>query len=271
MKRSKTVIAIFIVLILIVLAIVLLACTVFIVRDVTVEAEVSSHLINEERIIDSAGLGKGQSIISINKSKVKANIEKENPYVEVTNIIREFPSKIVIKATVRTGIMIVGSEDGISAAVVDSSMKVLNVISFVNRENTGVTIVDGLTFKAPEEGALSAVGTEIVFTNPSCGEILREIAVAAADPALDLSGTSFLTFFKEIDFVTGEGIKAYIRTNKGVTLVLDTSLSTTIYAQLYLCMYVFASDETEVDRTKGYILFEKKDGILAYRWVETLE
>ena len=76
MNRSKVVIGIFVALILIVITIVLLACTVFVVRDVSVESDVSSYLVDEDRIVESSGLVMGRSIISINKEKVKAAIER---------------------------------------------------------------------------------------------------------------------------------------------------------------------------------------------------
>ena len=124
MKRSKVVMGIFIALVLVVLTIVLLAFTVFVVRDITVESEFTSRLIDENNIIEASGISKGDSIVSISKSKIKANIEKENPYVEVTSITRGFPSKVVINVTIRTGIMLVRSEDDGVAAIIDSEMKV---------------------------------------------------------------------------------------------------------------------------------------------------
>ena len=267
MKRSKLVIGIFVALILVVLTIILLAFTVFIVRDVSVEAAVSSRLIDADKIIESSGLSRGENIITINKSRLISNIEKDNPYVEITNIVREFPSKVIIFATVRTGIMALPSDDGNTVAIIDSAAKVLNVVSAADADKTGVTAVSGIAFKVPSEGALSLIGATASFTNESCGTMLKEIAVAAADPALDVSGSSFRTFFKSIEFVTGEGITAYVKTNKGVTLVLDSTLSTTIYEQLYLCLYVFASDEVDVDRTRGYIVWENG----AYQWKASLE
>lgn len=271
MKRSKAVIGIFVALILVVLTIVILAFTVFIVRDVEVEAAVSSRLIDVDKIIESSGLSRGDNIVTISKSKVISNIEKDNPYVEITNIVRDFPSKVIIYATIRTGIMMLPSEDGATAAIIDSSAKALNVLTMTEAEKTGVTAVKGASFKVPAEGALSLVGSTVSFTNESCGTMLKEIAVAAADPVLDISGSGFRTFFKSIEFVTGEGITAYVKTNKGVTLVLDSTLSTTIYQQLYLCLYVYASEDTGVDRTRGYIVLDRDAESVAYKWVDSLD
>ena len=271
MKRSKVVIGIFVALILVVLTIVLLAFTVFIVRDVEVNAEVNSRLIDEEKIVESSGLTKGTNIISINKSKIKAKIEKDNPYIEITKIVREFPSKVVISATVRTGIMLVYSEDGTTAAVIDSSMKILNVVSAADASKTGVTTISGLTYKVPQEGALSAVGSVATFTNESCGTVLKEIAEAAKDSSLDVGGASFKTLFTKIEFITGEGITVHLVTNRGVALVLDTTLSSTIFEQLYKCLLTYTNKMVDMDPTYGYILLDKESTPVAYKWVPSLD
>ena len=271
MKRSKLIIGIFIALLLVVLTIVLLAFTVFIVRDVKVESDVISRLIDEEKIVESSGLVKGTNIISINKTGIKSNIEKENPYVEIKSIVREFPSTVVITATVRTGIMLIPSDDGDSAAVIDSSMKILNVVPAVDMEKSGVTLVKGVAFKVPEEGALTAVGTVADFTNESFGSILREVAEAAKNQSLDISGASFSTFFKEISFVAGAGVTAIVKTNRGVSFVLDSTLATSIYEQLYMCIKFYTSKEVEIDRTRGYITLNKDVSGVAYQWVESLD
>ena len=270
MKKPKVVIGIFVGLVLIVLTIVLLACTVFVVRHVEVEFEVSSNLLNEESILDASGLSVGSSIISIDKSEVKASVEKENPYVEVTNISREFPNKVIIKVTVRRGILLVRSEDGGSAAVIDAKMKVLDVIPYSESMKSDVTAVEGVTFVVPQEGVLSLVGSEISFANPVCGAMLSQITTAASDPKLMLSGNRFLTFIKEISFTTEEGsCKAFVKTKRGVTLVLDTALDSTVFTQLYMCLYYMYAEGVSVDVTSGFIYWDPTPG--AYRWATTLD
>ena len=249
MNRSKVVIGVFIALILIVVTVILLACTVFVVRDVTVESDVSSRLLNVDNIIESSGLTKGRSIISINKEKVKTSIEKENPYVEVVSVRREFPSKVIIATTIRTGIMFVKSEDGSSSALIDSSLKVLNIVATEDASATTATVVSGLTFVMPDEGALSAIGQPITFSDPACGDILLDIAALASD--YELSGRRFFTFFKQITFDRSSGTVVCIKTNKGVSLVLDTSLTSSVYDQLYYCLYYYSSKDVNIDYTKG--------------------
>ena len=267
MNRSKVVIGIFVALILIVITIVLLACTVFVVRDVSVESDVSSYLVDEDRIVESSGLVMGRSIISINKEKVKAAIERENPYVEVKGIRRVFPSKVIISVTIRTGIMLVKSEDGSYYALIDSSMKILNLAPAEDTVLTSATVVSGLRFSMPDEGPLAAIGTEIAFTDAACGDVLREIAASAYDS--ELSGRRFFTFFREISFDTTDAIVACIKTNKGVSLVLDKSLTTSVYDQLYLCLFYYSSKDVVIDYTHGYIRFDRD--VNAYCWKETLD
>ena len=266
MNRSKVVIGIFVALILIVIAIVLLACTVFVVREVEVESDVSSELIDADRIIESSGLNKGRSIISIKKEVVKTTIEKDNPYVEVLSIKRVFPSKVLVNVTVRKGIMLVASFDNSSYALIDSSMKVLNIVSTVEGNRSNATVIKGLTFDMPDGGALEAVGAKINLSDPICGEYLSDIASLAAD--YDLQGRRFFTFFKEISFDKTEGIVIYVKTNKGVSLVLDNSLSSTIYSQLFYCLTYYSSKDVNIDFTKGYICFDKNTN--AYVWKETI-
>lgn len=265
MNRSKVVIGIFVALILIVITIVLLACTVFVVRDISVESDVSTYLVDADRIVESSGLSVGRSIISINKEKVKTAIERENPYVEVTGIRRVFPSKVVISTTIRTGIMLVKSEDSGYYALIDSSMKVLNVVDAADSSVTSATIVSNLRFTMPDEGPLAAIGTEIAFSDAACGEVLREIAESAYE--FEISGSRFFTFFKEISFDTTDGIVVYINTNKGVSLVLDKSLQSSVFDQLYYCLIYYSSKDVDIDYSKGYIVFDTN----AYKWKETVD
>ena len=266
MKRPKIVIGVFITLILIVLTIVLLACTVFVVRDITVIKIVSSRLLDEDVIIASSKLKKGTSIITLDKHEIKEEIERANPYVEVVSVRREFPSKVIIATTIRTGIMFVKSEDGSSSALIDSSLKVLNIVATEDASATTATVVSGLTFVMPDEGALSAIGHPITFSDPACGDILLDIAALASD--YELSGRRFFTFFKQITFDRSSGTVVYIKTNKGVSLVLDTSLTSSVYDQLYYCLYYYSSKDVNIDYTKGYIGFDKDTN--AYSWKETI-
>ncbi len=269
MNRSKLIIGIFIVFILIVITIVLLACTVFVVRQVVIEKEVDSPLLDDDKIVESSGLSIGKSIISISKEKVESSIEKENPYVEVKNISRVFPNKVIIEVTVRTGIMVISSSDGAYRALVDSSLKVLNVLPAADTLSVDATLVSGATFLLPDSGAESLIGSVLTLSDDSLTPIFKDFASFTEE--FDLGGQSFTTLYKEISFREGEGATlVLIRTNRGVSFVLDTSLTSSIKYQLYACMYYYTTDkEVTIDRTKGYIAFDRTRN--SYNWLESLD
>ena len=268
MNRSKLFIGIFIAFILIVITIVLLACTVFVVREVVIEKDVNSPLLDDEKIIASSGLTIGKSIITVSKDKVKESIEKENPYVEVLDITRSFPNKVIVNVTLRTGVMLITSADGEYKALVDSSLKVLNVFSAYETLSVDATMITGVDFIIPEAGVESLVGSVLSLSDPSYTSIFTQFADFTEE--FDLQGQSFTALFKEISFRNTENATiVFIRMNEGVSLVLDTSLNTSINYQLYLCMYYFTSKKVTIDRTRGYIAFDRTKN--SYHWLESLD
>ena len=268
MKKTNVLIIIFIAIVLLVLTVVLLACTVFIVRHIKVESDIASPIVNEENIIESSGIEIGKSIISINKDKVRAAIEKDHPKVKVTFIERVFPNTVIIKVTVRTAVMTMDAEDESCFAVLDSDLKVLEIRSFVEKSSVQFTPVSGVSFSLPEEGAEALIGTVLDRESDPKKALVYSIAKASIDPNLDLGGASFKSFFLGIT-VSNDGGYAYLLTNTGVSFVLDTSLSTSIYEQLSRCKYCYDSEDTEKNKYSGYIAYDKYSESLGYKWFET--
>ena len=269
MNRSKLFIGIFIAFILIVITIVLLACTVFVVRSVSVESEVASDVINEDKIIESSGISLGRSIISISKEKALTSIEKANPYVEVLSITRVFPNKIIIKATERRGVMLVSSLTGEEYALVDSSLKVLNVAASAESLSTTATVVSGVYFNAPESGVETLIGSKLILDKTICADIIAEIADCAA--FYNFRAERFSAIFKQITFIEQEGvITVFVRTVKGVTFVLDKSLTSDVYDQLAVCLNYYTTDqEVNIDYTRGYIYFNREKN--GFEWAEAID
>ena len=268
MNRSKLFIGIFVFFILIVITIVLLACTVFVVRSVSVESDVSSDKIDEAQIIESSGLTIGRSIIAISKDKVITSIEKANPYVEVISVSRVFPNKIVVKVALRAGVMLLASSTGEDYVLVDSSLKVLNAANSIDALNINATLVSGISFVTPESGVESLIGSKLTLNHPSCADIIADIAKCA--DYYNIRGQSFSTLFKVITFLSDEsGFIVHIRTNKGVTFVLDKSLSLDVYDQLAVCLNYYTNQEVNIDRTSGYIHFNSTKN--AFDWADTLD
>ena len=271
MRKSNVLIAIFIVIVLLVLTVVLLACTVFVVRHVRVESEVSSSWIKEDEIVSSGGISIGKSIITLNKDKVATSIEESNPHIKVISVERRFPNTVIIKVTDRFDIMHVRSADGAYAAVLDAELKILAVIPAEQEDDLSTTFVSGVTFGVPEDGAAASVGTFLEKEGDAKLTVLSEIA-QAAEKYLDLARASFRTFFKKIEFAAYDGgMYTYITTNTGVIFVLDTGISTPVYEQLSRCKYVYDSTEVELRKNYGYIALDKDSDKVAYKWLESID
>ena len=269
MNRSKLFIGLFIFFILIVITIVLLACTVFVVRNVYVDSDVSSSLVNEDDIIASSGLTRGRSIITISKEKVINSIEKNNPYVQVVSVSRVFPNKVIVEITVRTGVMVIASSTGDTYALVDTSLKVLNVSDTVEALSDTYTVISGVTFDIPQMGAESLIGSQLSLNKLGCAEAISDIAKSAEK--CNIGAQRFATLFKEIAFYEKDGVlSVHIRTQKGVTFVLDKSQVSDLYDQMYFCLYYYTTNEdVSIDRTSGYIFYSAT--YKAYTWSESLD
>ena len=82
----------------VVAVLVMLCFTLFAVHTVSINVRTSTDLNFplKEQIIEAGEMPYGEPVFFINKSKVKKNIEKTFPYVEVINIETVFPSKLIV-------------------------------------------------------------------------------------------------------------------------------------------------------------------------------
>ena len=77
--------------------------------------------------------------------------------------------------------------------------------------------------------------------------------------------------FKQITFIEQEGvITVFVRTVKGVTFVLDKSLTSDVYDQLAVCLNYYTTDqEVNIDYTRGYIYFNREKN--GFDWAEAID
>lgn len=82
---------------------------------------------SQEEVLNSVNFYEKQSVFFMNKKKLKTELERNNPYIEIINIETIFPSTIVVHAMEREPVY--AFEYGHAYLLTDAKLKVLSVIS----------------------------------------------------------------------------------------------------------------------------------------------
>ncbi|NCA68036.1 MAG: FtsQ-type POTRA domain-containing protein [Clostridia bacterium] len=257
MKGNGRVVAFFIVILLVVVLIVL-NLTLFTISDITVLNKVYSDLIIDNDIITSSNIQAGSNIFSLSERKAISNIEIDNPYIKVTSIERKFPNKIIIHVTVRTAVMTIAVNGGDGYALLDSNLKILEIVNQYSNLYSASTKIVGITVDAPVIGnTLNTVNTY--------NAVLQIIGNIADNENLD--GVAFLTFFEKITFVPDITVNnVRIKINSGVTFALTNNQY--VEQQLRYCLEKYKlTDELSLERKSGYYFF---DGDIGWVWTANI-
>ncbi len=254
MKGNGRVVAFFIVLLLVVIIIVL-NVTLFTISEITVLNKVYSDLIVPGDIVASSKIQMGSNIFSLSERKAISNIEIANPYIKVTSIERRFPNKVLVHVTVRTAVMTVAVSGSDEYALLDSNLKILDIVSQYSNLYSASTKIYGIMVESP------VIGSVLNTANPYNGA-LGVIGNTANNE--DLQGVAFLTFFERITFVAdADKNNVRIKINSGVTFVLTNNQN--LQAQLRYCLEKYKlTDELSAERKSGYYYFATGTG-----WVWT--
>jgi hypothetical protein len=199
---NKRLIILFSLLIVIVLIIVLNS-TLFIVKDISTSyPECDKFTAND--IISASSIVKDKNIFMISKEKSINIIEKSIPYVEVINIEKKFPNKIIIHTDLRIPIMVIKIDGTDRYLLIDKDLKVLNIIN-ANAIND-YCLIRGNTVK------FSGNDEEIIggFIQKDTEEFKNLTLIVETILSLNTAfiGPSFNEYFKSIDFYdeNNEGI-----------------------------------------------------------------
>ncbi len=105
MKKKYVIIA----LSLIVIALIIAFGQVFTVRSIDVVFENKSGLSNEGDILSASGISDNKNIFNVKESDIKKNVSShfDDNSIVVTNVVREFPNKIVIHVKERMPIFLI--------------------------------------------------------------------------------------------------------------------------------------------------------------------
>lgn len=254
MKGNARII-VFIGIILLIIVIVLLNMTVFTVKEITVLNEVESQLIDEESIISNSDIHIGSNIFVISEKKSKEKIEVTHPYLEVKGIERVFPNKVIIHVSVRIPLMAIKVADTQLYAVIDSSLKILQVIDSTDSIYKTCTKVEGIEITNPQ------VGNSLDLAN-SYNSKLSTISYVADNESLD--GVAFLNFFESISFDNSDDI-VKIKLRSGVTILLKNSDNYEDKFRYALVAYRLYGEQSP-KRTYGYIYHNTQEK--AWDWTE---
>jgi len=254
MKGNARII-VFIAIIALFVVFVLLNMTVFTIKDVTVLNKVESQLIDKNAIVNDSGIERGDNIFLLSESKISQTIERNNPYIKVTSIERSFPNKVIIHVSMRTPLMAVKIQNSSLYALIDGSLKILEIVDNQNNLYLGSTKINGIEITDP------IVGGSLYLSN-DLNSRLSEIGYVATEEQLDTS--AFLNFFESMSFTGTEGSIILIKLRSGVTICINGSQETERKLRVALEKYRDLGEQS-YKRLSGYIYFDESQG---WTWVE---
>ena len=248
-------IIVFIAIIAVIVVFVILNMTVFTVQHITVLNKVESQVIDKDEIIKDSGIDLGSNIFLLSESKTISSIEKQNPYVEVISIERSFPNKVLIHVSMRTPLMAVHIQNSNLYALIDASLKILEIVDEYSALYLSSTKVIGIEITDP------IIGGVLYQTNDVNGRLAGIGYVAEKEK---LEGSAFLNFFESVTFAGNEGSIIYIKVRSGVTICLNGINDTQSKLRFALEEYR-ALGEQNFKRTQGFIYFNEN---LGWTWSE---
>ncbi len=108
-----------------------------------------SSIYSRDEILSAAGIEKGDNLLRFSTKNASYNIENSLPYIKEAEVIRKFPSTLVINITAAEESLVFKSED--TEYIVDRDFKILDIDpSF----ETGLTVVRGVDLSGGKEGEL---------------------------------------------------------------------------------------------------------------------
>ncbi|MDR2656653.1 MAG: FtsQ-type POTRA domain-containing protein [Oscillospiraceae bacterium] len=176
--------------------------TLFVVGSILVEG---NDTLSSQEIIRLSGLKFGQSMLSLDSDKVKANVES-NPYIRMLGLSREYPSRVVIKVETRYPAAIIPRVGG-DSLIVDFDGNVMSLAS-----QTGAPPELTYVSNADIPDSLARVGSNLSGDNAP--ESTRAaFAILNVLKSQDALGTISELNVKELDnlfLVTLSGIKVML-------------------------------------------------------------
>lgn len=234
--------------------VIVVCCVMFLTGSVEVRTTSSLTLDDQTvaSIISQSGISKGDSIFAIDESAAVAAVEKANPLLQVVDIERKFPNKVVIYIAERTPLMAIALEQQENEeqlyAVVDGDLKILKVVSASGI--AGLTAVSNFTLAGGEESVGSFVTEKSDWLK----------GIVEGSEKVSFVESRFTSFVTGIRF--GQ-TKIHVKTNTGVTFVLKNVAE---IDDMFIGAYTYYNTLTSEDqRRSGYIYLAD----IGWAWSET--
>ncbi|MDE6188841.1 MAG: FtsQ-type POTRA domain-containing protein [Clostridia bacterium] len=185
-------------------------------------------------IIELSGIKKGKSIFSVDEDVAIKNIEVNKPPLKVISIERQFPNKVVVYVTQRTGIFSYRTEDG-KYAILDRELKVIDI---ADQEDSSLTKLSGI----PQENVNLGQVVDYKY-----GVLVNMIKGAEQCSFVQ---ERFCTFFTAVE-VSDNVIN--LKTNSGV--VMQLPIASNIDEALQYCYSFYLNKLSVTGRSCGIIIY----------------
>ena len=135
----------------IIITVIILCFTVFTVKTVEVDFRTSTtQAWSEEEIVENSKIPYGKCLLFMSKDQFVNNLETKYPYIEVINIEKVFPSKMVIHCVEREELYVM--QNGEDVVYLDKDFKVLKIEqALFESQKTNPILLEDLSYQGEIE------------------------------------------------------------------------------------------------------------------------
>ena len=176
-----------------ILILVILNFTLFALRDVEIDFKIQSTIFSneaQENIANNSAISRGTSVFALNKTYIKEQLERDNPYLKVINIETVFPNKIIVHCAEREETYAIRAGES-RFFICDAE----NIITNANRVNAG----EFLEFSSDSK-LLTSLGQALLENNKTIAQQRGLISTITLSSSIYPFTATNLPFFEIRDF-----------------------------------------------------------------------
>lgn len=215
-NHKKLTICLF-VLLLLVLAIVILAFTLFSLKESSLEFKTETKNLNQEtknKIVERV-LENKRSVLFLNKTRISADLEKQFPYLKIINIETKIPNKVVVHCAEREEFFAISSNG--KTYFMDEELKILRIVNAPYESEIGAPVL--LVYKGVkvDETSSSTISQTTLDLNLDSAEEGAFLDFGQVKDETDFSkeikevSTSILTGFEENNRTISDVLNEFLK------------------------------------------------------------